>query len=88
MAGRSILPATYLKRDNQAYVINVHVVAAPLYGGMRLFFAIGAVVDPFAGFHTPDSGQISPVRAIVPNGLVTLFTFHHKPPHHCAWLTA
>jgi hypothetical protein len=33
-------------------------------------FAIGAVVEGVdSACHTPDSGQISPVRAVVPIGL-------------------
>ncbi len=47
-----------------------HVTALPLYGGMRLPFAIGAVVEGVEiAFQTPDSGQTSPVRARVPIGL-------------------
>jgi hypothetical protein len=45
-------------------------VAWLLYGGIVLPLAIGAVVDPFWGFQTPLSGQDSPVRAVVPRGLL------------------
>jgi hypothetical protein len=44
-------------------------VACPLYGGIRLPWAIGAVVAPLEGRQTPLSGQLSPVRAVVPMGL-------------------
>lgn len=43
-------------------------MALPLYGGMTFPSAMGAVVLPFCGFHTPDSGHRSPVRAVVPMG--------------------
>jgi hypothetical protein len=49
--------------------MSTHVVACWLYGGILLPCAIGAVVDPFWGFQTPLSGQVSPVRAVVPIGL-------------------
>jgi transcriptional regulator with XRE-family HTH domain len=49
--------------------MRVQVVACPLYGGIRLPWAIGAVVVPLAGRQTPLSGQLSPVRAVVPIGL-------------------
>ena len=48
--------------------MRTQVVACWLYGGMRLPFAIGAVVLPFWGFQTPLSGQVSPVREVVPMG--------------------
>lgn len=51
-----------------AYWTSVHVVACWLYGGIRFPFAIGAVVEPLAGRQTPLSGQLSPVRAVVPRG--------------------
>lgn len=35
---------------------------------MRLPLAMGAVVEPLEGFQTPLSGQLSPVRAVVPIG--------------------
>lgn len=45
------------------------VTALPPYGGILFPFAIGAVVDgePTTS-QTPDSGHVSPVRAVVPNG--------------------
>lgn len=55
-------PAAY------AYWIKTHVTAVPPYGGMRLPRAMGAVVPPVCGFQTPLSGQVSPVRAVVPIG--------------------
>jgi hypothetical protein len=49
--------------------MSFQVTAAPLYGGIRLPLAMGAVVDGVdIACHTPDSGQISPVRAVVPIG--------------------
>lgn len=41
----------------------------PLNGGIRLLLAIGAVVLELPGCHRPDSGQVSPVREVVPKGL-------------------
>jgi len=40
--------------------------------------AIGAVVAPLAGFQIPDSGQVSPVRAVVPSGFFMLIALHIK----------
>jgi hypothetical protein len=52
-----------------AYWVSRQVTAWPLYGGIVLFFAMGAVV---AGVpttsHTPLSGQVCPVLAVVPIG--------------------
>ena len=49
--------------------MSFQVTALPLYGGMRFRFAMGAVVEGFpTTFHTPLSGQISPVLAVVPMG--------------------
>lgn len=56
------------------------MVACWLYGGIVLPFAIGAVVDPFWGFQTPLSGQLSPVRAVVPIGL-RMWISPVTPPH-------
>jgi hypothetical protein len=54
---------------DQAYLINFQVTAALRYGGIMLPFAIGAVVVGLAtACQTPDSGQRSPVRAVVPIG--------------------
>lgn len=64
---RSCFPPAHL--PTQACCTSVHVVACWLYGGIRLPIAIGAVVVPLAGRHTPLSGQVSPVRAVVPRGL-------------------
>jgi hypothetical protein len=62
-------PAMFAQRD-QAYRVNFHVTAALLYGGMRLPLEMGAVVDGVeTAAQTPDSGQASPVRAVVPRGL-------------------
>jgi hypothetical protein len=48
---------------------NFQVTAALRYGGIMLPFAIGAVVVGLAtACQTPDSGQRSPVRAVVPIG--------------------
>ena len=53
--------------------INSQVTAFPLYGGNRLPFAIGAVVDcGIFGFHTPLSGHVSPVLAVVPIGFLAM----------------
>jgi hypothetical protein len=55
-----------------AYRISFHVTAAPLYGGIRFPFAIGAVVEGVeVTCQTPDSGQVSPVRAVVPMAVIT-----------------
>ena len=49
--------------------MSIQVTALPLYGGIRLRFAIGAVVVGLpTTFQTPLSGQISPVFAVVPIG--------------------
>ena len=54
----------------QACWISFHVTARALWGGIRLPLAIGAVVDGASiERHTPNSGQDSPVRAVVPIGL-------------------
>lgn len=53
----------------QAYWINFQLTAKPLYGGILLPIAIGAVVDGVpTTSQTPLSGQFSPVLANVPNG--------------------
>lgn len=52
-----------------AYWMSRQVTARPLYGGIVLPLAIGAVVDGDpTTFHTPLSGQFCPVRAVVPIG--------------------
>lgn len=49
--------------------MSVHVTAWLRYGGIVLFFAIGAVVVGVPStFHTPLSGQFCPVLALVPKG--------------------
>lgn len=54
---------------SQAWRVNFQVTALSLYGGIRLPFAIGAVVDGEpTTFQTPLSGQTSPVLAVVPIG--------------------
>ena len=54
---------------SHAYWVKIQVTACPLYGGIRLPLAIGAVVlGVLSARHTPLSGQISPVRALVPIG--------------------
>jgi len=62
---------------SHAYCVSRHVTARLRYGGIRLPLAIGAVVvgwDTTA--QTPLSGQISPVRAVVPIGaMVHLLVF-------------
>jgi len=53
-----------------AYRIKVQYIARPLYGGIRLPLAIGAVVDLHSVCQTPDSGQIEPVFTFVPIGFI------------------
>lgn len=48
------------------------VTAFPLYGGMVLPLEMGAVVEGYpTTFHTPLSGQVWPVRAVVPSAVDT-----------------
>jgi hypothetical protein len=49
--------------------MRIHVTALPSYGGIRLPLAMGAVVEGVPSTRqTPLSGQVSPVRALVPIG--------------------
>ena len=53
--------------SGQAFWMSFQVTALPLYGGIRLPLAIGAVVEGVpTTSQMPLSGQISPVRALVP----------------------
>lgn len=53
--------------------MRTHVTAFPWYGGMVLPLAIGAVVLGVpCTFHTPLSGQLCPVCAVVPIGRLEL----------------
>jgi hypothetical protein len=59
-----------------AYCMSFQVTAAPLYGGILLPLAIGAVVEGVAtAFQTPLSGQTSPVLAVVPMGAFGIRSF-------------
>jgi hypothetical protein len=64
--GRELLHRNW---RGQAYLIRRQVTAWFLYGGMWLYCAIGAVVlgEPTTA-HTPLSGHLSPVLAVVPMG--------------------
>ena len=71
---RAMLPPPAIQmRTRFAYAWRTkrQVTAAPRYGGMRFPLAMGASAseDVYpAAFQTPDSGQIDPVRAVVPIG--------------------
>lgn len=59
--------------ENYAYCTNLQLTALPPYGGMRLPFAIGANVEGIpTTAQTPDSGQSSPVRTIIPNSFLAI----------------
>lgn len=61
--------------QDQASCMSCQVTAFPPYGGIRLPFAIGAVVvgEPTT-FHTPLSGHVSPVRTVRPIGIAILLS--------------
>lgn len=60
--------------SHQASWISCQVTDWLAYGGMRFPLAMGAVVLGVpTTFHTPDSGQVSPVRAVVPMGMAAPF---------------
>lgn len=56
--------------------MSFHVTALPLYGGIVLPLAIGAVVEGVpTTCHTPLSGHFCPVDAVVPIGALISFKF-------------
>lgn len=58
---------------DQACDWSFHVTALPAQGGMACHFAIGAVIDGVpTTTHTPLSGQVEPVLAVVPSGAAML----------------
>jgi hypothetical protein len=60
--------------------MRTQVTARPSYGGMRFPLEIGAVVEGIpTTFHTPLSGQVSPVRARVPIGFLVIVAMIFGP---------
>lgn len=71
--------------SGQAFWMSFQVTALPAYGGMTLPLAIGAVVEGVpTTSQTPLSGQVCPVRAVVPRAvdILDLFQFNESNSAH------